>query len=248
MSLELSEIFFIVSLSFFAGGILKGATGIGSPIIAVPILAIYFDARFAIIIFSIPNIIPNIWQAWTYRKTALDKQFMFRFAGAGALGALFGTSILALFSSDRLTLAVAAAVVLYVIFRFARPKWRLSINTAYKIAIPVGFLGGAMQTAAGLSAPISVTFLNSLNLTRETFAPTISFFFIGVGITQIPMLLIYGMLTTEMVILSLLALFPLIAGMPVGSALAKKLSPKAFDRSILIILSILSAKLFIQSF
>ena len=74
--MDFTERLFIVSLGFFAGGILKGATGIGSPTIAVPILAIYFDARFAIIIFSIPNIIPNIWQAWSYRKTALNNAFL----------------------------------------------------------------------------------------------------------------------------------------------------------------------------
>ena len=66
MSIDLAEGIFVIAIGFFAGGILKGATGIGSPIIAVPILAIYFDARFAIIIFSIPNIIPNIWQALSY--------------------------------------------------------------------------------------------------------------------------------------------------------------------------------------
>ncbi len=248
MSVYAADSFFVVSIGFIAGGILKGATGIGSPIIAVPILAIYFDARFAIIMFSIPNIIPNIWQAWSYRKTALDNAFLVRFAGAGAIGAIFGTSILAVFASDKLTLVVAMAVVLYVIFRFARPKWQLSMNTAQKIAVPVGFLGGAMQTAAGLSAPVSVTFLNSLNLSREAFAPTISFFFLGVGITQIPLLIAYEMLTFKMAILSFLALVPLIAGMPLGSALAKRLSRNAFDRIILFILSILAIKLVAQSF
>ena len=248
MLIDLFESLFIVSICFFAGGILKGATGIGSPIIAVPIFTIYYDATFAIIIFSIPNIIPNIWQAWSFRKTTLKNTFFFRFAGAGAIGAIFGTSILALFASGKFSLAVAAAVALYIVFRLARPKWQLQINTAQKIAIPVGFLGGAIQTAAGLSAPISVTFLNSLNLSRETFTPTISLFFNCVGITQIPMLIAYGMLTPKMATLSFLALFPLIAGMPLGSVLAKRLSQKTFDRLILVILSILAVKLFIQSF
>ena len=85
MSVDTAESFFVVSIGFIAGGILKGATGIGSPIIAVPILAIYFDARFAIIMFSIPNIIPNLWQAWSYRKTALNNAFLVRFAEAAKL-------------------------------------------------------------------------------------------------------------------------------------------------------------------
>ena len=41
----------------------------------------------------------------------------------------------------------------------------------------MGVGGGILQGSAGLSAPISITFLNSMKLERNQFIPTISVYF-----------------------------------------------------------------------
>ena len=61
-------------LSLGSGGILKGATGAGAPIIAVLDLAILFDVPTAMPIFSLPNLFANISQAWTFRREQRSKQ------------------------------------------------------------------------------------------------------------------------------------------------------------------------------
>lgn len=48
----------------------------------------------------------------------------------------------------------------------------------------LGAAAGMPQTASGLFVPISITFLNSLGLERAQFVPTISSFFIGLGLVQ----------------------------------------------------------------
>lgn len=242
------ETIFVIALGFAAGGVLKGATGVGAPILAVPLLAIYFDVRFAIVIFSIPNILPNIWQAWSYRRTVLPARFTATFALAGMAGAVLGTWILAHAPPDLLPLGVAGAVILYIAFRLARPHWVLAYARALVFAAPIGFVAGVLQTASGLSAPASVTFLSAMKLERAAFIPTISTFFIGLGIVQIPMLIWYGFLTPERAILSAAALIPLTAAMPVGAMLVRHLPKQVFDRLILALLAVLAAKLLIDAF
>ena len=54
----------IVGLAFAMGGILKGATGVGAPLIAVPVMTSFVDIRFAVAVFVVPNLVTNLIQSW----------------------------------------------------------------------------------------------------------------------------------------------------------------------------------------
>ena len=54
--------------AFALGGILKGATGAGAPIITIPVIAAFYDVRIAVIIMVIPNLLTNIGQLYQFRK------------------------------------------------------------------------------------------------------------------------------------------------------------------------------------
>ena len=49
-----------IVIAFALGGILKGATGAGAPIITIPVMTAFYDVRIAVIIMVIPNFITNI--------------------------------------------------------------------------------------------------------------------------------------------------------------------------------------------
>lgn len=245
MTFEMAETIAIIALGFALGGVLKGATGVGAPILAVPLLSIYFDVRFAIVIFSIPNLLPNLWQVWSYRKTILPRRFVIAFAGTALFGTAAGTWVLANAPVNWLPLGLAAVVFLYIAFRLARPHWKLSYEAGLRLAWPIGFISGAMQAAAGLSAPVSITFLSAMKLDRVTFMPTVSALFVAMGIVQIPLLIWYGFLTAERAALSAAALIPLMAAMPIGAWLGARLPREVFDRVILVVLFVLAIRLVI---
>ena len=94
----------------------------------------------------------------------------------------------------------------------------------------MGTLGGVRQGAAGISAPISITFLNSIRLDRSQFIATISLFFFVVGFIQLPIQVWYGIMNWELFIQSCVAVLPLTVFMPVGAMIGKRLSPIVFDR------------------
>ena len=233
-------------LAFFAfllGGILKGATGAGSPVIAVPILAMQYDVPTAVTLFSIPNLLSNAWQGWNYRSHVPSPRFAGIFAGTGLVGTAVGTVMLAYLAPRFLLVAVASVVFVYVAFRLMRPNWQLSRPAADRLVAPAGFVGGILQGAAGISAPVSVTFLNAMRLERTVFIGTISIFFFVMAAIQLPMLVGYKLLTLELFGLSLLALIPLLGGMPIGAWLAKRISRETFDRVILAVLVVVAARL-----
>lgn len=233
----------LIGLAFAAGGIIKGAVGAGAPLLAVPLMVLLRDVQFAVAVFVLPNIVPNLWQFLQYRRAIDAPRFSIAFALAGGVGAGLGTVALAGWNPDILMLMVAVALVTYITFRLARPAWQLPWALASRLAVPVGIVAGALQGASGLSAPVSLSFLNAIRLEREMFIASVALFFIALGVAQLPVQLAYGIMTKERFVYSALSLIPLIGFMPVGAWIGRCLSRTVFDRLTLLILAVLAIKI-----
>lgn len=225
------------------GGFLKGATGAGAPVVGVPVLAIVFDVPMAVAIFSVLNLCTNIWQSWAFRTEVTEHRFVWTFAAMGAVGAVLGSILLASLPVPLLMAALGTVVFAYIALRLARPSWVLPRERGRQMGPYVGLIGGVMQGAGGLSAPVSITFLNALNLPRKEFIATIAIFFLAMSVTQVPALAALGILTWDRLLLAFFALIPMFLGIPIGSFAARFLSKQAFDRLILSLLAVIAVKL-----
>lgn len=235
--------FAAIFAAFALGGILKGATGAGTPVIAVPVMAAFLDVRVAVVLMVLPNFVTNFMQLYQYWDRRLQPGFWWKHAAAGVIGAGVGTWLLATLPTRLLLVMVAVAVVSYIALRLARPDFKLARDIADKLAIPAGILGGILQGAAGISAPVTVSFLNAMRLERPVFISTISAFFGGMTLAQFPAQFATGLMTVDLLLLSVLALIPLFIFMPVGSWAAKRMSAKRFDQLVLLLLTGLALRL-----
>ncbi len=229
--------------AFALGGILKGATGAGAPIITIPVIAAFYDVRIAVIIMVIPNLLTNIGQLYQFRKTILPSFFTVSFALGGGIGAFLGTILLVSLPIKILTLSVAIIVIIYILLKIAVPSWKLVYGKAKKLVFIMGAGGGILQGSAGLSAPISITFLNSMKLERNQFIPTISVYFGVMSIFQMPTLYYYDFLNLEIIIVSVMSTIVLMCFMPLGSWIAKSISKETFDKVTLILLGFIALRI-----
>ena len=229
--------------AFALGGILKGATGAGAPIITIPVIAAFYDVRIAVIIMVIPNLLTNIGQLYQFRKTILPSFFTVSFALGGGIGAFLGTILLVSLPIKILTLSVAIIVIIYILLKIAVPSWKLVYGKAKKLVFIIGAGGGILQGSAGLSAPISITFLNSMKLERNQFIPTISVYFGVMSIFQMPTLYYYDFLNLEIIIVSVMSTIVLMCFMPLGSWIAKSISKETFDKVTLILLGFIALRI-----
>ena len=229
--------------AFALGGILKGATGAGAPIITIPVMAAFYDVRIAVIIMVIPNLLTNIGQLYQFRKTILPSFFTVSFALGGGIGAFLGTILLVSLPIKILTLSVAIIVIIYILLKIAVPSWKLVYGKAKKLVFIMGAGGGILQGSAGLSAPISITFLNSMKLERNQFIPTISVYFGVMSIFQMPTLYYYDFLNIEIIIVSIMSTIVLMCFMPLGSWVAKSISKETFDKVTLILLGFIALRI-----
>lgn len=233
----------LVFAALGAGGLLKGATGAGAPIVAVPVMAAVFDVRVAVVLMVAPNVVTNLWQFFHYRRHSLPGRFPALLAGSAAAGTVTGTFLLARLPAEGLALMMSVVLAGYVILRVARPGFRVPFETARRVVVPVALVGGVLQGAAGMSAPVSLSFLNAMRLERPVFIATVSAFFVAMSLVQVPAMLAFGLLTPALAGASLLALIPVLMFMPAGAWLGRRISAVTFDRVVLTVLVVLSIEL-----
>ncbi|WP_299873665.1 sulfite exporter TauE/SafE family protein [uncultured Cocleimonas sp.] len=231
-----------IFFAIFLGGVLKGATGVGMPIVAIPVITAFYDIRLAVTILVVPNILSNTLQIYKYRNYNLEPRFTRNFAIAGLLGAALGTMMLAYVPVDQLNILMALIVLAYIVLRLTKPVFQLPLERAKKLAWYAGLSGGVLQGALGISGPVSLTFLNAIKLNRSVFIFTISVFFIAMCVAQIPLLIAYGLMNVQTFIVGLFAFIPLLAGLPVGEMIGRRMNAVVFDRVILVLLSVLALK------
>ncbi|MDJ1008375.1 MAG: sulfite exporter TauE/SafE family protein [Paracoccaceae bacterium] len=232
-----------ILVALFLGGILKGATGAGVPVVAVPVMVLFVDLPVAISVMAVVNLATNFAQAWQYRARHEDARLSGPFAAGCGLGTLAGTIVLATAPPSALLLALALVVLVYIAFRLLSPEWVLSRAAGRRLAGPAGTLGGLLQGATGISAPVTVTFLNALGLPRAEFIAVISAAFLAMAVPQIAALWWYGFLSLDRLALGLAVTLVVFAGMPMGAYVAERVGKTVFDRVILALLAVIALRL-----
>lgn len=230
----------VIAIGFALGGILKGATGAGMPVIVVPLIGVFYDVQTAVILLVIPNFVTNILQVYRYRMHELTRSFTLRFVLSGMFGAVVGTLFLVTLPQAALSILMSLIIFIYIGLRLGRPNFHLARDVAQRFAWLAGGTGGILQGALGISAPVAVTFLNAIKLPRPNFIFTASAFFAAMCIPQFILQLSYGLLTLQTTMIGFLAVIPLLAALPVGEWIGRRMSAKAFDRAILLLLATLA--------
>ena len=86
----------IMGASLAAGALVKGATGMGLPLIALPVLTTAFGLQHAVGIMAITQVLTNGMQIWQFREARREEAMGFLpwFLVAGGFGVVLGTFLL----------------------------------------------------------------------------------------------------------------------------------------------------------
>jgi uncharacterized protein len=238
-----SAMWMLLALSL--GAVVKGATGMGLPLIALPVLTSAFGLQHAVGLMTVPLIVTNVWQVWRFRADARSPAlgFMPWFLVAGVLGIMLGTWALTALPERLLVLVLGTILLAYVALRLLTPHWSLGLAMARRLGPVVGLAGGTLQGATGISSPVTVTFIHAMGLERTAHVFAVSAMFLLFSIVQLPSMWAAGIMQPLWLLQGLLALVPILIFMPLGQWISGKLSRTAFDRMILAFLGIIGLKL-----
>lgn len=238
-----TETFLIIGFALAAGGLVKGATGTGLPMVAIPVMAAFIGVPHAVAVMAIPTIATNLWLVWSHRSAAAAGPSLVLFLTAGVVGVGLGTWSLVEFDDRVLSLIMAGLICGYVGLIAVKPDMRIEEGLNRRIAPGVGLVSGTLQGATGMSGPVVVTYAHARRLERGSHVFLVSAIYGTFALIQAPALFGVGILTPTRLVESALALIPIMVFMWLGTRLARSFSQRTFNRIIVGVLVLMAVKL-----
>jgi hypothetical protein len=232
----------VIGWCFFAlwcGGFIKGALGVGTPLLTVPMMALVLPPQMAIAIMAIPVVVANLWQfAQAERSSAVVARFWPTFI-AILIGTWFGVKILSVIDEKTLLVVVGLAVIGFALLQGSR--FRLHLPD--RMVKPAGvFFGGASGLIGGLSSffgPMLIVYLISIRgLGKNQFVSSISFLYVSAVVPWTITLYLFGILDQRLLIFSALATIPVTIGLLIGQRIRQGISDARFQYLIIGILMV----------
>lgn len=226
----------IIVAAIALGAFVKGATGTGLPMIAIPVMAMFLGVERAVVIMAIPAIASNVWMLWTHRRRLRDTRDLPTLLGFGIVGAVLGTWLLDVLDPRLLSLALAGVIVGYIVVFLTAPGFRLRPGLTRYLSAPVGGAAGALQGATGIAGPLLSTYLHAYRLDRAAYVVSVTTLYLVFAVAQVATLAGLGLYSPERLRDSLLALLPMALILPLGNRAAGRLSHRTFEYTVLAVL------------
>lgn len=235
----------IVLIAVIVGAVVKAVTGMGLPLITIPIAALFVDLDDAVVTIAFPNLLANGVLAFRERSHIDATRDLPILALTSVLGAIIGTIAFVSLPEEPLVVLLIIAIVGYVVLFFAKPDLRVGPQRSRRLAPAVGTVAGVFQGAIGISGPIVGSWIHSYRLPRGAHILSVTALFFVSGAAQFVVLATSGELAGR-VGASLLACLPVLASIPVGAWLRDRISASGFDRAVIAVLMMSVAALTIK--
>jgi len=232
-TLQLTPIQLIFSvIIIFLAYTVKGLSGFGSGLIAIPFLAMIFPVAFIVPVLGLLSYSGTIMQSVHLRKQVAWRDMLpllpFSFVGISV-----AVWLLVTVDQNTLILYLGLFVVSYAIYSLLPlPDARGGRGWA----VLAGSLGGMVGALFGTGGPFYVVYLKMRKLDKGVFRATIAMIFLFDGGVRIVGYAINSLYTLQ-VLWMLLILFPvLFAGLYVGHHLHIKINQTRFNQMISLLL------------
>jgi hypothetical protein len=233
-----------VAISAFVIGLSKG--GLGGTVVSLvtPTLALiaHMPAGEAVA-YALPLLLVGdafalrtYWGRW-------DRAVIIKMMPGTIIGIVIGAQLLSSLSPITIRHGIGIMVLLFCLYKVIEPRLRQNLADAQsdtRLWHGSLFGGGAgvASTLANAGGPIASVYLLMEHLTPTAFIGTSALYFALVNVMKIPNLLQAGMLQPIWFVQTAWAIPLVIAGVWTGKWLINRLDVRAFERVILVLLSI----------
>lgn len=233
----------VVAIASLVGALVKSITGMGYPLIAIPILTLWIGVESAVAVIALPNVVANALLSYGVRHEYAATRDLPVLVVTSVLGAVAGTFLLVGAPEEPLLFGLAASVFVFVVQRFRSPELRLDAKTTARWSPLVGILAGISHGAVGVSGPIVLMWLHGYRLSKDAYVFAMTLIFLVAGVAQLAVLVLTGEFDQDRNAASLVALMATLLMVPIGTRLRARIDSVAFERLILALLVLSGAAL-----
>jgi uncharacterized membrane protein YfcA len=224
---DLSTVLYVIA-SFVVSGLVKGAAGLGLPLVALPLLSFALPLKTAVALVIVPIFITNVAQSV---QGGLAMPIFRRFWQAWlAIGVVIAISAQALVAVNEKVLygIIGTTLILLTITLRYRPSLQVQPAQERWASPLVAGIGGVLGGFTGIYGPPYMLYLAGLRMKKNEFVAAISQYFVAGNIGLTIGLLGFGGATLRDLAFSAAATLPAYAGMWVGQRIQSRLDERGF--------------------
>ena len=242
LQLSTVEIILCITIIFFAYTV-KGLSGFGSGLIAIPLLAFIFPLTFVVPVLGLLSYSGTIMQSIQLRKQVVWRD-MLPLIPFSLFGIAVAIWLLVNVDANKLVMALGVFVLLYSIYSLLP----LPIHAGGRQwAIAAGCGGGMIGALFGTGGPFYVVYLKMRQLNKNQFRATIAMIFLVDGGARMLGYAFNGLFTSQVLWLVAILLPVLFLGMYVGHHLHIRIEQQRFNQVISVLLMASGVMLIIKS-
>jgi uncharacterized protein len=224
-------------LVFVFGGVVKGVTGVGLPLVLVPLATQFVHVPVAVALVSVSIVVTNIVQSTEGGHTGAAVRSLLPILVPLAIGALVGTHLLISIDIRRLRLIVGLSFMMLAVLLLSLPRVRINRRTAGWSGPFVGLGAGLLGGMSAIFGPPMIAYLVGTGVDPGTFVKHMAILALTAAVTMILVLGISGVMSGGDFLISALAVIPVQLGMPVGRWLRGRIKPNVFRVLVLVVLA-----------
>jgi hypothetical protein len=219
----------------------------GFPLVATPLLALALDVKTAVAVSIVPNIVMDSVQAvrgggtWsTVRRIAVLLAF-------GIIGMFVGTRLLAVLPPRVATISLGVFVLIFVALSVTGVTLRVAPAGERWLSPPIGFIAGILGGLTNVPGTALVIYFRALGMGKQEFVRSVALSFMTYKIIQLIAVAYYGLLTVDLVLISVALTLVGLAAFALGLKVQDRLPEKTFNRAVTTFLAALGLWLVARS-
>lgn len=232
-----AEVLIYLFAGALAGGFINGLAGFGTALLALGFWLQVLPPGQAVSMSVVMSVISGLQGVWIVRREiSANRLRLLRFLLPALPGIPLGAMVLAMISAPVLKLTIAAMMILYgAFFSFRRALPAIGRPTPL-VDSSVGFLGGLLGGAAGLSGALPTMWCAMRPWSKaETRAVLQPYNVVVLALAMLTFAL-QGQYTRETLWLTALALPATLIGAQIGINVYRRLSDARFRRLLIVLL------------
>ena len=220
----------LCALVILSAAFIKGMTGFGFALLAVPFLSLLFPMQVLVPAMSLFNLITSLVILFKLQEKIKAYYFIPMFI-ASLGGIPLGIYALEYVSSESLRLITGILVILFSVQMLGKVK--LAKRYLQFPIIFAGFISGILNSAISVGGPPLVIAMNRKGYSKDRFRGVFAWFSTFSAFFTTAAFLMKGMIEMESVNLALFCLPILFFGSHIGSKFSTKIEPDKFRKIVI---------------
>lgn len=223
--LQLTIAILVISVAYT----IRGITGFGSGLIAIPILALMLPLQIVVPMIGLLDYLASLSHGMKHRRQIAMKEIL-PLIPFTLIGVLAGLYLLKEVDSQLLSRVLGGFVLIYAFYSLFAKEFKGECRRVW--SAPAGIMGGAVGTLFGTGGPFYIIYLQMRRLDKTGFRATIATIFLLDGTSRIIGYSLSGLYSLETLWLMLISIPLMGISLYIGGHIHTEISAQGFRRAI----------------